>query len=124
LISILVCTKIVSHFSLGYVNGLDVLHDENVVIGGSDDVVIAHNIAAGVMLWRKDLHGMVWSLCIHENVVVVPVDGSETLVLDIASGKQIHTIPSAGEEVFGICVFDGEFSEVYISFYFFDHVAF
>ncbi len=48
---------------------------------------------------------------IYEGVVVVPVDNSNILVLDISTGHQVHALPSAGKDVFGICVFDGLSSE-------------
>ena len=40
-------------------------------------------------------------------MVVVPVDNSNTVVLDVTTGHQLHTLPSAGDGVHGICVFDG-----------------
>jgi hypothetical protein len=77
------------------------------VVGGSQFYVIAHNTATGAMLWRKEMPGNVWSLRIHGGVVVVPVDNSNTVLLDVTTGRQLHTLPSAGEYVHGICVFDG-----------------
>ena len=69
--------------------------------------MIAHNTATGAVLWRKEMPGNVWTLRIHGGVVVVPVDNSNTVVLDVTTGHQLHTLPSAGERVHGICVFDG-----------------
>ncbi len=40
-------------------------------------------------------------------MVVVPVDNSNIVVLDVTTGHQLHTLPSAGRGVSGICVFDG-----------------
>ncbi len=40
-------------------------------------------------------------------MVVVPVDASNTVVLDVTTGDQLHTLPSTGKNVVGICVFDG-----------------
>ena len=63
--------------------------------------------------------GNVWTLRIHGGVVVVPVDHSDTLVLEITTGHQLHTLPSAGERVYGICVFEGSTSDVilFVQFY-------
>ncbi len=93
--------------SLGFVFGLDVSLDGSVVVGSSGGNVIAHSTATGDVLWQKEMAGDVWSLCIYGVVVIVPVDDSETLVLTVATGHQLHTLPSAGEDVRGICVFDG-----------------
>ena len=68
---------------------------------------MAHNTATGAVLWRNELPNNVWSLRIHAGVVVVPVDFNETVVLDITSGHHIHAMPSVGDDVNGICVFDG-----------------
>ena len=70
-------------------------------------VVIAFSTVTGAVLWMKEMTGCVETLRIHGGVVVVPVSGSETLVLDINTGHQLHTLPSAGVYVRGICVFDG-----------------
>jgi hypothetical protein len=56
--------------------------------------------------------GFVWTLRIHGGVVVVPVDYSNTVVLDVTTGHQLHSLPSAGKFVRGICVFDGLASDV------------
>ncbi len=77
------------------------------MVGGSKSSVIARNMVTSLVLWRNEMPGWVWSLCIHGSVVVVPVDNSETVVLDLATGHQLHTLPSAGEIIRGVCVFDG-----------------
>ncbi len=92
---------------LGVVYGLDVSSDGSIVVGGSKKVVIAHSTATGAVLWRKEMPGKVWSLRIHGGVVVIPVDISNTVVLDATTGHQLHTLPSAGLNVLGMCVFDG-----------------
>ncbi len=101
------------------VNGFDVSSDGSVVIGcgnhetitgGRKNVVIAHGSAGlttGAVFWRKEMLGNVWSLLIHGAVAVVPVDDSSTVVLDLATGHQIHALPAAGEIICGLCVFDG-----------------
>ncbi len=98
--------------------GLDVSLDGSVVVGGSDKVVIAHSTVIGVELWRKEMLGNVFALRIHGGVVVVPVDNSNTVVLDVTTGHQLHTLPSAGKNVCGICVFDGLTSDVVCFVYF------
>ncbi len=75
-------------------------------------VMIAHNTATGAVLWRKEMHGGVSALRIHGGVVVVPVNDSHIVVLDLATGIQLHTLPSAGKAVRSICVFDGLTSDV------------
>ncbi len=92
---------------LGHVLGFDVSHDGSVVVGGSEQVVIAHITATGAVLWRKEMHSRVWTLRIHGGVVVVPLDDNDTVVLDVTTGHQLHTLPSAGELVYGIVVVDG-----------------
>ena len=92
---------------LDNVYGLDVSPDGSVVIGGCYDYVIAHNTTTCRVLWRKQMSDRIWSLRIHKSLVVVPVDNGETAVLDITTGHQLHTLPSAGSDVRGICVFDG-----------------
>ncbi len=92
---------------LDFVYALDVSSDGSVVVGGSYKFVIAHETDTGAMLWRKVMTGKVWSLRIHGGVVIVPVENSNTVVLDVTTGQQLHTLPSAGEGVSGICVFDG-----------------
>ena len=91
------------------------------MIGCCWKVVVAHNTATGAVLWRKEMPSNVWSLSIHGGVVVVPVDNSNTVVLDVTTGHQLHTLPSAGKSVMSICVFDGLISDV-ICFVKFSHV--
>ncbi len=82
------------------------------MVGASNMVMVAHNAATGAVLWRKEMPGRVWALRIHGGVVVVPVDNSNTVVLDVTTGHQLHTLPSAGKSVMSICVFDGLISDV------------
>ncbi len=89
------------------VYGLDVCPDGSVVVSSSGKVVIAHNAATGAELWRKEMSGWSAALCIHGGVVVVTVSNSSTVVLDVTTGQQLYTLPSAGEGTFGICVLDG-----------------
>ena len=77
------------------------------MVGGSNNAVVAHNTATYAELWRKEMPGVVYTLRIHRGVVVVPVDKRNTAVLDVTTGHQLHTLPSAGEDIYGICVFDG-----------------
>ncbi len=77
------------------------------MVGGSDQIVISHNTATGAVLWRREIPGDVWTMRIHGCVVVVPVDNSNAVVLDVTTGHQLYTLPSAGEGARGICVFDG-----------------
>ncbi len=77
------------------------------MVGTSNEVVIAHNTSTGAVLWQNEMSGFVWTLRIHGGVVVVPVDNSNIFVIDVTTGHQLHTLPSAGEFVCGICVFDG-----------------
>ena len=84
---------------LDNVYGLDVSPDGSVVVGGSDNVMIAHNTATGAVLWRKEISAYVLTLCIHGGVVVVPVDNCNVVVLDVTSGHQLQTLPSAGQDV-------------------------
>ncbi len=74
--------------------------------------MIAYSTTEGTMLWQTQINGQLFSLRIHSDVVLVPVEDSETLVVDVTSGHQIHTLPSAGKYVHGICVFDGLTSSV------------
>jgi hypothetical protein len=97
---------------LGFVHGLDVSADGSVVVGCSSNTVISHNTATGVVLWRKEMLGRVHTLRIHGEVVIVPVEHSNTVVLDVTTGRQLHTLPSAGKDVRGIWVFDGLKSDV------------
>ncbi len=96
----------------GNVTALDVSPDGSVVVGVDATAVIAHNTVTGTVLWRKEMLDYVWTLRIHGGVVVVPVDNSNTVVLDVTTGHQLHTLPSAGKVVRGICVFDGLTSDV------------
>jgi hypothetical protein len=98
---------------LGNVYALDVSPDGSVVVGSSLSVVIAHATATGTTLWRKEMPRNTWSLRIHGGVVVVPIDDRKTVVLDVTTGHQLHTLPSAGKDVQGICVFDGLISYVF-----------
>ena len=98
---------LVFHMGLDDVSALDVSSDGNIVIGGSKKIVIAHSTASGAVLWRIEMLDWVWALRIHGGLVVVPVDNSNTVVLDVTTGHQLHTLPSAGKYVYGICVFDG-----------------
>ena len=82
------------------------------MVGASQNVVIAHNTATGAVLWRKEMPGWVRALRIHGSVVVVPVDNNNIVVLDVTTGHQLHTLPSAGKYVYGICMFDGLASDV------------
>jgi hypothetical protein len=81
------------------------------VVGGSQKVVIAHSTATGEVLWLKGIPGDVEALCVHGNIVVAPADNSNTVVLDVTTGHQLHTWPSAGKAR-GVCVFDGLTSDV------------
>jgi hypothetical protein len=92
---------------LGFVFALSTSSDHGVIVGGSQKVVIAHTIATSKELWLKEMPGDVWTVRIHGSVVVVPVDNSKTVVLDVTTGHQLHALPSAGERVYGICLFDG-----------------
>ena len=92
---------------LGPVSGFEVSPDGSVVIGASYNIVIAHNTATGAVIWRKKMSDGVSAFRIHGGVAVVPVDNSNTVVLDITTGHQLHTLPSAGCNMRGICVFDG-----------------
>ncbi len=89
--------------------------DSSVVFGCSVESVIAHNTTTGAIIWRKEMPGNVCALRLHGSVVVVPVSGSRTLVLDATTGHPLHALPSAGKGVWGVCVFDGLTSDV-ISF--------
>jgi hypothetical protein len=86
---------------------LDVSSDGSVMVSGNRSDAIAHNTATGAVLWRKYVSGRIRTLCIHGGVVVVPVDNSNTEVLDVTTGHIVHILPSAGENIKGICVFDG-----------------
>jgi outer membrane protein assembly factor BamB len=89
-------------FLLGKVFGFDVSSDGRVVIGGGRSFVVAHNTATSAVLWRKDMSARVDTLRIHGGVVIVPVDNSNTVVLDVTTGHQLYALPSAGEYVYGV----------------------
>ena len=95
-----------------FVFALDVSPDGSVVVGASAKNVIAHNTATGAVLWRKKMFDKVCTLRVHGGVVVVPVDNSNIVVLDVTTGHQLHTLSSGGVRVYGICVFDGLKSDV------------
>ncbi len=69
--------------------------------------MVAHDTTTGALLWRNEMSGNVWSLCIHGGVVVVPVEDENIVVLDVSTGHQQHVLPSAGRLVYGVCVFEG-----------------
>ncbi len=92
---------------LGIIYALDVSLDGSVAVGASHQHVLAHDTATRAVLWQRDMAGDVWTLRIHGGVVVVPVDYSNFVVLDVTTGHQIYSIPSTAEDVHGICVFDG-----------------
>ncbi len=93
---------------LASVRGLDVSPDGSVVVSvSSDKEVLAHNTTTGEVLWRKKMPGRLSFLHIHGGVVAVPVENSNTVVLDVATGHQLHVLPAAGEDIGSICVFDG-----------------
>jgi hypothetical protein len=96
----------------GWVLGLDVPSNGSIVVGGSLNYVIAHNTATGAELWHKKIPSNAHTLRIYGGVVVVPVDKRSTVVLDVTTGHQLHTLPSAGHDAHGICVFDGLASDV------------
>ncbi len=98
--------RLASHW-LGIGRGLDVSPDGKVVVAAAHEFVIAHSTATGEVIWREEMSGEVWSLRIHGGVVVVPVDDSCTVVLDVTTGHLISSLPSAGTHVIGTCVFDG-----------------
>ncbi len=91
----------------GDVDALDVSPDGNVVVGSSGKVLFAHTTDTDAVSWRKEMPGNVWALRIHGCVVVVSVDKKNILALDVTAGDVLHTLPSAGEHIRGICVFDG-----------------
>ncbi len=98
----------------GQVDALDLSLDGSVAIGCAGRFVLAHSTATAAILWQIDLPGSIWSLRIHGGVVVVPVDGSDTMVLDVSSGHQVHVMPPAGDYVHGVCVFDGLIGDVIV----------
>ena len=85
------------------------------MVGVSDDnAVIAHNTTTGAVLWRKEISGFPWTLRVHGGVVVVPVENSNTVVLDVTTGHQLYTFPSVAGIVRCICVFDGLTSTIFL----------
>jgi hypothetical protein len=94
---------------LGFVNAFDVSPDGSVGVGvgRSENDMIAHSTTTSAVVWQTKMPGSIFALRIHGGVVVVPVENSKTVVLDVATGYQLHTLPSAGEYVFGVCVLDG-----------------
>ncbi len=82
------------------------------MIGASNKAVIAHNTATGAVLWRKEMPGRIYTLRFHGGVVVATVNNSNTLVLDVATGDQVHTLPRTTETILGLCVFDGLTNDV------------
>jgi hypothetical protein len=102
-----VVLSLIFYVLLDRVYALDISSDGSVVIGCSNKIVLAHDTDTDTIFWRRKMLMGVWSLCIHGSVVVVPVDNSETLVMDVATGHQILTMPCAGSCISGIRVFDG-----------------
>ncbi len=76
-------------------------------MGGCEDVVIAHNSATGAVLWLKEMRGSIEFLRIHWRGAVLTATNCSIVVLDVTNGHQLHSLPSAGENVRGLCVFDG-----------------
>ncbi len=100
-------SRFFSPFFKDYKNVLDVSPDLSVVVVGNRHVVIAHNTVTGAMLWRKELQSSFQTFCIHGGLVVLPVHGCDTVLLDVTTGHQLHSMPTAWINVHGICVFDG-----------------
>jgi hypothetical protein len=96
-----------NHVVLEIVFALDVSADGCVVVGGSETVVVAHSTVTGAMLWQNEMPRRLLTLRRHGGVIVIPVDGSNIVVLDVVTGHQVHSLPSAGTNVIGVCVFDG-----------------
>jgi hypothetical protein len=90
------------------IESIDISCDSSLVISACSRVVIAH-LVSGEALWRKDVSNsnVVWSLRIQGDVVLVPVSDRETMVLEMMTGRQIHSLPSAGMSICGICAFAG-----------------
>ena len=99
---------------LGHVYALGVSTDGGVVIGVCTMVVAAYNTVDCALLWQKTLPQGMFTLRIHGNVVVLPVQNGSTVVLDVTTGHQLHDLPSAGKSV-GIFVFDGLTRNVNVS---------
>jgi hypothetical protein len=97
---------------LGFLYGLDVSSDGSIVVGCSKTDVVAHNTSTLATLWRILLPGYAWVLRIHGGVVIVPVDNSNTVVFDVTTGSCLYSLPSAGSDVRGICIFDGLSNEL------------
>ncbi len=94
-------------FFLDCVDGLDVFFDGCVVIGSSNHILIAFSTITRTILWRKVMSAEVWALRIHGGVVAVPVRSSNTEILDVSSGHQIHVLPTAWDIMCGVYVRDG-----------------
>ncbi len=91
----------------GWIKAIDASLDGSVIIGNTRTAVIAHNTATGVVIWQNEMPDNACTLRIHGSVVVVLVDDSNTVVLDVTTGHQLHTLPPTGKYVIGICIFDG-----------------
>ncbi len=92
------------------------------MVGCSKHTVIAHDTVTCAIIWQKEVSGRVWTLRVHGGVAIVPVSGHDTLVIDVSTGHQVHAMPSAGENVYGLCVFDGLISHlIFPCFCFFLH---
>ncbi len=72
---------------------LDISSDGSIVIGCSLKLLIAFNTVTGAVLWQKNLLGNVGALRLHKGVVVVPIDSSNTVVLDVATGNKLYALP-------------------------------
>jgi hypothetical protein len=77
------------------------------VVGASQKLVIAYSTSTCGSIWQKEMCGNVWSIRIHGSVLVVPVNDSETAVLDVSTGQLTNVLPSKLKDIDGICVFDG-----------------
>ena len=86
---------------------LEVSSERNVVVGLSQRVVITHSRTTRAVLWRAEMPGDVHTFRIHGGVVIIPINNSNTAVLDLTTGHQRYTLPSAGFHVRGLCVFVG-----------------
>ncbi len=95
----------------GMMNAVGVSIDGGVVVGGSNcgtqSFVVAHNTATRTLIWKKQLPQSISSIRAYGGIVIVPLDYGKTLVLDISTGNQIHSLPSAGKDIHSICVFEG-----------------
>ncbi len=98
---------ICSHSILDFVCLFEVSGDGSIVIGANGKVLIAHNTATGALRWRMVMHSYVQALRIHGSVVVVAIDDSNTVVIDVNTADQIDSLPATGRWVTSLCVFDG-----------------